>query len=58
LATALAIAWNDKEIVGVIKGERTEYAADIARKSGVEFPPKRWNWDTPQCRRSTYRIAS
>jgi hypothetical protein len=39
-ATALAIAWKDKQIVGVgaIKRERREYAADIAKKSGVEFP--------------------
>jgi hypothetical protein len=40
LATAIALAWMDKEIVGVgaIKRERREYAADIAAESGVEFP--------------------
>jgi len=42
LAMAIALAWKDKEIVGVgaIKRERREYAADIAIKSGVEFPPE------------------
>ncbi len=41
-ATALAIAWKDKQIVGVgaIKRERPDYAADIAEKSGIAFPPE------------------
>jgi predicted GNAT family N-acyltransferase len=43
-ATALAVAWKDKQIVGVgaIKRERREYAAGIAsaRKSGFEFLPE------------------
>jgi hypothetical protein len=41
-ATALAIVWKDKQIVGIgaIKGERCEYAAGIATKSGVKFPPE------------------
>jgi hypothetical protein len=41
-ASALAIVWKDKTIVGVgaVKRERRKYAADIARKSGVEFPPE------------------
>jgi|HubBroStandDraft_1064217.scaffolds.fasta_scaffold115606_3 predicted GNAT family N-acyltransferase len=41
-ASALAIVWKDKTIVGVgaIKRERLQYAADIAIKSGVEFPPE------------------
>jgi hypothetical protein len=40
LAAAVALAWKDKRIVGVgaIKRERREYAADIAAKSGVDFP--------------------
>jgi GNAT superfamily N-acetyltransferase len=40
LASALALAWKDKQIVGVgaIKRERREYAAGVAEKSGVEFP--------------------
>lgn len=42
LATAIALAWKDKQIVGVgaIKRQRCEYAAGIAEKSGVEFSPK------------------
>lgn len=41
-ASALAIVWKGKEIVGVgaIKRARHKYAAGIARKSGVEFPPE------------------
>ena len=41
-ATAIALAWKDKQIVGVgaIKRERREYAAGVAKKSGVEFPPE------------------
>lgn len=40
LVTALAVAWKDKEIVGLgaIKRERRDYAASIAGKSGVAFP--------------------
>jgi hypothetical protein len=39
-SSALAIVLKDKRIVGVgaVKRERRKYAADIARKSGVEFP--------------------
>jgi|GEM_PF-1313678 hypothetical protein len=42
LATALALAWQHKQIVGVgaLKRERREYAADVAAKSGVDFPPE------------------
>ena len=42
LAAALVIAWKGKQIVGVgaIKRERREYAGDIARNSGVGFPPE------------------
>jgi hypothetical protein len=42
LATAIALVWKDKQIVGVgaIKRERREYAAGVAEKSGVEFPPE------------------
>jgi predicted N-acetyltransferase YhbS len=41
-AGVLVIARCDNQIVGVgaIKRLRTEYAAGIARKSGVEFPPE------------------
>jgi hypothetical protein len=41
-ATVLAIAWKDKQIVciGAVKHERVDYAADIAEKSGVPFPPE------------------
>jgi hypothetical protein len=41
-ASALAIVWKDEQIVGVraIKRERRKYAADIAKKSGVEFPQR------------------
>jgi predicted GNAT family N-acyltransferase len=41
-ATALAIAWKDKRIVGIgaVKRERPDYAANIAEKSGVPFPPE------------------
>jgi len=40
LATVIALAWKDKQIVGVgaIKRERREYAAGVTEKSGVEFP--------------------
>ena len=42
LARVIALAWKDKQIVGVgaIKRERREYAARVADKSGVEFPPE------------------
>lgn len=42
VATALAVAWKDKRIIGVgtIKRERRDYAAGIAEKSGVAFPPE------------------
>lgn len=42
VATALAVACTDKQIVGVgaIKRERPDYAAGIAEKSGVAFPPE------------------
>jgi hypothetical protein len=42
LATALAIARKDKQVVGLgaIKRQRRRYAADIAKKCGVEFPPE------------------
>jgi hypothetical protein len=41
-ASAIAVAWKDKQIVGVgaIKSERREYAAGIAEKTGAEFPPE------------------
>jgi len=41
-ATALVVVWKDKQIVGVgaIKSERHDYAAGIALKSGVKFPPE------------------
>jgi hypothetical protein len=41
-ASAMAVAWKDKQIVGVgaIKRERREYAASIAEKTGVEFAPE------------------
>lgn len=41
-ATAIAVARNDKQIVGIgaIKRERRGYAAGIAQKSGVAFPPE------------------
>jgi GNAT superfamily N-acetyltransferase len=40
LAKAVALAWKDKQIVGVgaIKRERREYAAGVAKRGGVEFP--------------------
>jgi hypothetical protein len=40
LATAIALTWKDRQIVGVgtIKRERREYAAGVAAKSGAEFP--------------------
>ena len=39
-ATALVLAWKGERIAGVgaIKRERREYAAEIAGKSGVDFP--------------------
>jgi len=39
-AKAVALAWKDKQIVGVgaIKRERREYAAGVAKRGGVEFP--------------------
>lgn len=42
LAYALAIAWKGNEIVGVgaIKRQRRRYAAGVATKSGIEFPPE------------------
>ena len=42
LATALAIVWKGREIVGVgaIKRERRKYATDVATNSGVTFPPE------------------
>jgi hypothetical protein len=41
-ASALAIVWKDKTIVGIgtIKRERRKYALSIAAKSGVAFPPE------------------
>lgn len=41
-ATALAIAWKGKKIVGLgaIKRERRDYATDIAAKCGVDFSPE------------------
>jgi hypothetical protein len=42
VARAIALAWKDKQIVGVaaIKRARREYAVGIGAKSGVDFPPE------------------